>query len=204
MNRLFILLCVFATFVYAERINYWNLGISINKDTQRTVQRAVDIDKFFADAAPYIKTSNNFNEPIFTLETNYLIAPTAIYADNNLDNKKLNYKIKTLILNEEYFEAAKQIINIQNDDILSEFSDLNDFYYWTSFVYYNLENQQEAYDNINMISDRINYPEILFLEALILNSLGQLENAENILNQIINYFPDNDYANYAHNILLEK
>ena len=31
-----------------------------------------------------------------------------------------------------------------------------------------------------------------------------LENQLMILNQIINYFPDNDYANYAHNILLEK
>jgi len=188
----------------SERVNYWNLGISINRTGQRTVQKTIDIDNFFAETATYKKTPNKFNESVYTLETNYLIEPTAFFVDQNRGTKGANDNLKNLILNEEYFEAAKQIIHLADNKILSEFSDFDDFYYWSSFIYYNLENQSEAYNNIIMISNRENNPEILFLEALILDSIGQLENSERILNQIISVFPNNDYANYSRNILLEK
>ena len=202
MNKTGLFLII--SMLFAERVNYWNLGISINRTSQRTVQKTIDINNFFAETATYQKTPNKFNESIYTLETNYLIEPTSFFIDKNIETKDANDSVKNLILNEEYFEAAKQIIYLADDKILSEFSDFDDFYYWSSFIYYNLENQPEAYNNIIMISNRENNPEILFLEALILKSIGQFKDSERILNQIISIFPNNDYANYSKNILLEK
>ena len=49
MNKITILLL--ASMIIAERVNYWHLGISINKETHRTVQKTVDIDGFFAETA---------------------------------------------------------------------------------------------------------------------------------------------------------
>ena len=184
----------------SERTNYWNLGISINKETRHTIQRPVDIDRFYSDSYPQYKKA--LNEPVFTLETNYLVSPQEVSADS--EPQANNHNIKALIVNGQYFEAAKQILFIEDSRILSEFNDLNDFYYWSSFVYYNLGNQLEAYNNISMIESRDSYPEILFLEALILESLGERDSSENTLKQIINDFPDNDYSSYSKNILLEN
>tara|TARA_Y100000741_G_C17835680_1_gene388391 strand:- start:105 stop:485 length:381 start_codon:yes stop_codon:yes gene_type:complete len=124
----------------------------------------------------------------------------------NQDTENYNFSenIKELILNEEYFNAAKQIILLDNTSILEEFSSFNEFYYWSSFVFYNLGNYVEAKNNIMLIDDRENSPEMLFLEALILQETGQDELAANLFQLIIHQFPQNDYAGYAKNILLEE
>ncbi|MBI89571.1 MAG: hypothetical protein CMG60_05730 [Candidatus Marinimicrobia bacterium] len=204
MNKAAIAIFFLMSVIISERVNYWNLGISINKETHRTVQKTVDIDGFFAETAPYHKKQNQAKEPIFTLETNYLIQPTSIQLEGQSEEGRENENIKTLILNEEYFEAAKQIVSYGPHQIQAAFIDLNDYHYWVSFIYYNLGNQLEAYNNIILISNREASPETLFLEALILDKLGETDNSNYILRQIIKDFPDNDYANYSNNILLEK
>ena len=203
MNKIFIILML--TLLFSERVHYWNLGIAINKETKRTVQKIIDIDSYYADSAPYKKTKNTFNEePVFTLQTNYLIEPESISIEQQVDPLNLKTPIKTLIVNEEYFSAAKQIVNLEGSQIFSEFYNMDDFYYWSSYVFYNLDNHEEALRNISMIANREHDPEMLFLEALILENLGEIKSSESILIQLISQFPNNDYSNYSRNILLEK
>ena len=203
MNKIFVILIV--TLIFSERVNYWNLGISINKETKRTVQKTIDINSYYADSAPYKKTKNTFNEePVFTLQTNYLVEPESISAEQPTDLFDLKQSIKTLIVNEEYFNAAKQIINLEDSQISTEFNNMDDFYYWASYVFYNLDNHEQALMNISMITNRDKDPEMLFLEALILENLGESKRSEAILIQLINQFPNNDYSDYSKNILLEK
>ncbi len=203
MNKIFVILIV--TLIFSERVNYWNLGISINKETKRTVQKTIDINSYYADSAPYKKTKNTFNEePVFTLQTNYLVEPESISAEQPTDLFDLKQSIKTLIVNEEYFNAAKQIINLEDSQISTEFNNMDDFYYWASYVFYNLDNHEQALMNISMITNRDKDPERLFLEALILENLGESKSSEAILIQIIDQFPNNDYSDYSKNILLEK
>ena len=193
------------TLIFSERVHYWNLGIAINKETKRTVQKIIDIDSYYADSAPYKKTKNTFNEePVFTLQTNYLIEPESIFIEQPVDPLNLKKPIKTLIVNEEYFSAAKQIVNLKDSQIFSEFYNMDDFYYWSSYVFYNLDNHEEALRNISMIVNREQDPEMLFLEALILENLGEIKSSESILIQLISQFPNNDYSDYSRNILLEK
>ena len=203
MNKILIILMV--TLIFSERVHYWNLGIAINKETKRTVQKIIDIDSYYADSAPYKKTKNTFNEePVFTLQTNYLIEPESIFIEQPVDPLNLKKPIKTLIVNEEYFSAAKQIVNLKDSQIFSEFYNMDDFYYWSSYVFYNLDNHEEALRNISMIVNREQDPEMLFLEALILENLGEIKSSESILIQLISQFPNNDYSDYSRNILLEK
>ena len=156
-------------------------------------------------APPYKKTKNTFNEePVFTLQTNYLIEPESIFIEQPVDPLNLKKPIKTLIVNEEYFSAAKQIVNLKDSQIFSEFYNMDDFYYWSSYVFYNLDNHEEALRNISMIVNREQDPEMLFLEALILENLGEIKSSESILIQLISQFPNNDYSDYSRNILLEK
>ena len=55
-----------------------------------------------------------------------------------------------------------------------------------------------------LISSREHNPETIFLEALILQEIGESGLASNLLHQIINEFPNSDYADYAKNILIEE
>ena len=193
------------TLIFSERVHYWNLGISINKETKRTVQKTIDINSYYADSAPYKKTKNTFNEDsVFTLQTNYLVEPESISVEQPTDLFDLKHSIKTLIVNEEYFNAAKQIVRLEDSQISTEFNNMDDFYYWASYVFYNLDNHEEALMNISMITNRDKDPEMLFLEALILENLGESKSSEAILIQIIDQFPNNDYSDYSKNILLEK
>jgi hypothetical protein len=203
MNKILIILML--TLIFSERVHYWNLGIAINKETKRTVQKIIDIDSYYADSAPYKKTKNTFSEePVFTLQTNYLIEPESISIEQQVDPLNLKTPIKTLIVNEEYFSAAKQIVSLEDSQIFSEFYNMDDFYYWSIYVFYNLDNHEEALRNISMIANREHDPEMLFLEALILENLGEIKSSESILIQLISQFPNNDYSDYSRNILLEK
>ena len=203
MNKIRITTLFFSVFLFGERVNYWNLGISINDESTIIVQKKVDLNNFYAEPVTYKKKLNSKN-PIYTLKTNYIIEPTFIDGkEENFDYEIENQNIKDLILNEEYFKAAKHIFQIEEHQISNEFSNLDDFYYWTSFVYYHLGNYDEAYNNIQQISS-LETAEEFFLEALILKDSNQWDEASLLLKQIINEFPNNDYANYAKNLLIEQ
>ena len=114
-------------------------------------------------------------------------------------------RVTDLILEEEYFEAAKQILYLEkNELILEEFQGWDDFYYWSSFIYFNLGNYIEASNNISKISNKDNNPETLFLEALVYKDMGEIEKAHLILKHITKEFADNEYSGYARDILDDK
>ena len=196
---------IFLSFLLSERVNYWNLGISINKDSQVIVQKSVNLNniKIEVDDLPVLKGAPSHNT-VFTLKTNTFIQPKSISINNDIDNYGEADNIKALILNEEYFDAAKQVISLDNASILEQFSNLDEFYYWSSFIFYHLGNYFEAKNNIMLISNRTENPEMLFLEALILQASGESSLAASLFHQVITEFPHNDYADYAKNILLEQ
>ena len=135
------------------------------------------------------------------------MAPKSIeYKDaNNQINRFERTKVTDLILEEEYFEAAKQILYLdKNELIFEEFQNWDDFYYWSSFIYFNIGNYSEASNNISKISNKDNNPETLFLEALIYKDMGDIEKARLILNYITKEFADNEYSSYARDILDDK
>ena len=204
MNKIYFATLIFSIFLFAGRVNYWNLGISINDESRIVVQKKVDLNNFYAAPIAYKKKLNS-NNPTYTFKTNYIMKPTFI--DSKKENQHYetnNQNIKELILNGEYFEAAKHILQLENNNqINSQFSNLDDFYYWTGFVYYNLGNYNEAYSHIKQISNLKN-PEEIFLAALILQANNQRDEANIFLEQIIDQFPGNDYADYAKNLLIEN
>ena len=146
------------------------------------------------------------NKATYALNKNYIIAPEKNYNNKALDNDLENfekYNIKEMMAHDEYFEAAKKLILLNEDDINFIFDNQDDYYYCSSLIYYNLGNKNEAQLNIENISDRENSPEILFLEALILREADK-EKSTSLLNSIISNFPNNDYAEYSKNILKDS
>ena len=206
MNNFFSLLLLFSMVLCAQK-NYWSLGVSIKEPSnKKIVQREVDLNNFILDSP----TSFSREEPprnIYTLKTNYFIAPKPMGSENPSykNNNIKKAKITDLILEEEYFEAAKKIIYLENNNsILEEFRNWDDFYYWSSFVSFNLGNHDDAYHKISQIANKENSPETLFLEALITKDRGNSEESNIILKYIIKEFSNNDYSGYARDILNEK
>ena len=205
MNNFFSILLICGLF-FPEQIRYWSLGVAINPLPKKVIiQKEIDLNNFFIDEATHvskIKTPSN----IYTLKTNYFIAPEPVIVEKfNVENNNQRHNVKDLILEEKYFLAAKHILYLEEQEsILEEFEDWNDFYYWASFIYYNLGNYDLAYENISAISYKENNPELLFLEALIVRSRGDLSQSNLILSHIIKEFSNNDYANYAKDILIDE
>ena len=206
MNNFLSLLLLFSLAMCSQK-NYWSLGVSIkDPSNKKIIQREVDLNNFILDS-PGSVSKEEPPRNIYTLKTNYFIAPKSIdsetlgYEKNNIKR----VKITDLILEEEYFEAAKQIIYLESKEIiLEEFQDWDDFYYWSSFVSFNLGNYDEAYYKISQISNKKNSPETLFLEALIVKESGNTEESNILLKYIIEEFSNNDYSGYARDILNEK
>ena len=69
-------------------------------------------------------------------------------------------------------------------------------------MFYHLGNYDEAYNNIQQISNFENSGQI-FLQALILKDSGRRDEASVLLKQIIDTFPNDDYTDYAKNLLIE-
>ena len=206
MNNFFSLLIIFST-AFCGQTKYWSLGVSIKTpDKKKIVQKEIDLNNFILDLpSKTLKDAPPRN--IYTLKTNYFIAPKSIDSQDrkNEENNIERVKIIDLILEEEYFEAAKQILYLENKGlILEEFQSWDDFYYWASFIYFNLGNYEEASNNISKISNKENNPETLFLEALIFKDNGDLEKCSLILKYIIKEFTDNEYSSYARDILNDK
>ena len=205
MNSYSLFGVLFLSLIFSERVNYWNLGVSINKDSKIVVQREVDLNNIKTQSTElYAQNKNQLESTIYTLQTNTFIQPTSIFVNEETESDNFSNNIKELILNEEYFNAAKQIMSLDSSSTLEEFSSLNEFHYWASFVFYNLGNYAEARNNITLINNRENNPEIVFLEALISQATGDDRRAKSLFQFVINEFPQNDYANYAKNILKEE
>lgn len=202
MNKMALLIFFFTTLFTSEITYYWNLGIAIKKD--KPTQRIVQKDVVLSNSTFYAQTENR-PQDIYTLQRNYLIEPKK-NTQNRPENKKTTQKpsqpIKELILNEEYFEAAKQIIELEEADVKNEFENPDDYHYWTSFVYFNLGNHEEARQNIEQILDKENDVRALFLESLIIRK-KKVQESDNILQKIIKNFPNNEYSEYARSLLID-
>mgnify|MGYP000970679867 CR=1 FL=1 len=202
MNKMALLIFFFTTLFTSEITYYWNLGIAIKKDkpTKRIVQKEVNLSNstFYAQAA-------KAPQGVYTLQTNYLIAPEkqnrALLKSNSFISNS-SKTIKELIVGEEYFEAAKQIITLKESEIDTEFESADDFHYWSSFIYFNLGNQDAAMKNIDQVSNKENDVRSLFLESLIMRKT-QSQESDNLLKQIIKNFPNNEYSKYARSLLID-
>ena len=111
MNKSSLTILLFFVLLFGERVNYWNLGISINDESTIIVQKKVDLDDFCVAPVPYQKKLNSKN-PTYTLKTNYIMEPTFINSkEENHSQKNNNQNIKDLILNGEYFKSLDNGIN---------------------------------------------------------------------------------------------
>jgi len=204
MNKAFLLLITFSLF-FSSKTNYWNLGLSINNQSKRVIRKNVKINDIAVEESNILKRFHG--STIYTLDKNYIIEPEK--RTNNIEENigqhgsEYFYNIKELIANDEYFEAAKKLILIDEQNIELIFDGDNDYYYCSSIIYYNLGNMEEAYFNIEKISNKDNSPDLLFLEALILQSVD-MKKSESLLEDIINHFPGDDYAEYAKDILKDS
>ena len=204
MNNI-LLLFLAGSILFSNKINYWNLGISINNNSKRVIRKDINIDNIIIEESNVFQT--NKGNTIYTLDKNYIIEPEKhqnILKENTIEyGVEYFYNIKSLIANNEYFEAAKKLISIDEESIRLVFDGQDDYYYYSSIIYYNLGNMNEAYLNIENISNRHNDSKTLFLEALILQSIDAVASVSLLLD-IIEYFPNEDYAEYAKNILKDS
>ena len=183
--------------------NYWNLGLAITNQSKKVIKKDIKINDIIAEDS-YIL---NKNTTIYTLDKSYIVEPkkyeNAINeGEESMDPNYFN-DIKSLIANSQYFEAAKKIAEIDEENIEIIFNDSDEFYYNSSMVYYNLGNMEEARQSIENVSNRENKPELIFLEALILKDSNP-KKSNSMLENIIKYFPNNDYADYAAAILKDN
>tara|TARA_Y100000768_G_scaffold226199_1_gene170721 strand:+ start:960 stop:1568 length:609 start_codon:yes stop_codon:yes gene_type:complete len=183
--------------------NYWNLGLAITNQSKKVIKKNIKINDIIAEDS-YIL---NKNMTIYTLDKSYIVEPkkyeNAIYEGEESMGSNYFNDIKSLIANSQYFEAAKKIAEIDEENIEIIFNNFDEFYYNSSMVYYNLGNMEEAKQYIENISNRENNPELIFLEALILKDSSP-EKSNSMLENIIKYFPNNDYADYAAAILKDN
>ena len=183
--------------------NYWNLGLAITNQSKKVIKKDIKINDIIAEDS-YIL---NKNATIYTLDKSYIVEPKKYENAINEGEEKIGSSyfndIKSLIANSQYFEAAKKIAEIDEENIKIIFNDSDEFYYNSSMVYYNLGNMEEAKQSIENISNRENNPELIFLEALILKDTNA-KKSNSMLENIIKYFPNNDYADYAAAILKDN
>ncbi len=183
--------------------NYWNLGLAITNQSKKVIKKDIQINDIVAEDS-YIL---NKNTTIYTLDKSYIVEPkkyeNAIYEGEESTDPNYFNDIKSLIANSQYFEAAKKIAEIDEENIEIIFNAPDEFYYNSSMVYYNLGNMEEAKQSIESISNRENNPELIFLEALILKDSNP-KKSNFMLENIIKYFPNNDYADYAAAILKDN
>ena len=203
MSNLFLSFLIISS-LFSNKTNYWNLGVSINEtNAQRIIKKDISLNNIVIEDSDIYKN----NQITYTLNKNYIIDPQK--KKNSLDSSIEEYNgdyfsdIKTLMANDEYFEAAKKLILLDDESALAIFENEDDYYYCSSMIYYNLGNIDEAHFNINKVSNTYDAPKTLFLEALILQEIN-FEKAVSLFNNIIEKFPDNDYAEYSKNILKDN
>ena len=203
MSNLFLSFLIISS-LFSNKTNYWNLGVSINEtNAQRIIKKDISLNNIVTEDSDIYKN----NQITYTLNKNYIIAPQK--KNNSLDSSIQEYNgdyfsdIKTLMANDQYFEAAKKLILLDDETANIVFQNEDDYYYCSSMIYYNLGNIDEAHFNINKVSNTYDYPKTLFLEALILQEIN-FEKAALLFNNIIKKFPNNDYAEYSKNILKDN
>ena len=203
MSNLFLSFLIIS-FLFSNKTNYWNLGVSINETSkQRIIKKDISLNNIVIENSDIYQN----NQITYTLNKNYIIAPQKKnnISDSNFKEYNDDYfsNIKTLMANDEYFEAAKKLILLDDEAADLVFQDKDDYYYCSSMIYYNLGNIDEAHLNINKVSNTYSNPKLLFLEALILQEID-FEKAIFLFNDIIEKFPNNDYAEYSKNILKDN
>ena len=198
-----IMFFILFTTLFGNQTNYWNLGLSITDKSKRVIKKDIQINNIVAEKSHIL----NKNTKIYTLDKSYIIEPqkheNITYEEREAAGDEYFKDIKTLISNNEYFEAAKKIVEIDKENIEKIFNDDDDFYYNSCIIYYNLGNMEEAKYYIQNISDRENNPELILLEALILRDTNS-QKSKYLLENLIKYFPDDDYADYAAGLLKDN
>ena len=201
MNKYLFLILI--SMLLCDKNNYWNLGLAITNQSKKVIKKDIKINDIIAEDS-YIL---NKNTTIYTLDKSYIVEPkkyeNAIHEGEESMGPNYFNDIKSLIANSQYFEAAKKIAEIDEENIEIIFNDSDEFYYNSSMVYYNLGNMEEARQSIENVSNRENNPELIFLEALILKDSNP-KKSNSMLENIIKYFPNNDYADYAAAILKDN
>lgn len=189
--------------LFGNQTNYWNLGLSITDKSKRVIKKDIQINNIVAEKSHIL----NKNTKIYTLDKSYIIEPqkyeNIVYDLREAAGDEYFKDIKTLISNNQYFEAAKKIVEIDKENIEKIFNDYDDYYYNSCIIYYNLGNMEEAKYYIQNISDRENNPELILLEALILKDTNS-QKSKYLLENLIKYFPGDDYADYAAGLLRDN
>ena len=189
--------------LFGIQTNYWNLGLSITDKSKRVIKKDIQINDIVAESTHVL----NKNTTIYTLDKSYIIEPqkheNVMYEKSEAVSAEYFNDIKDLITNNQYFEAAKKIVEIDRENIEEIFNDYNDYYYNSCIIYYNLGNMEEAKYYIENISGRENNPELILLEALILRDTNS-QKFKYLLENLIKNFPDDDYADYAAGLLKDN
>ena len=122
----------------------------------RVIRKDISLDNIAIEEPSIIQ--KNKNSTIYALDKNYIIEPQKhpkfLEQKLNQYNSEYFYDIKSLIANSEYFEAAKKLISIDENSIALVFEGQDDYHYCSSIIYYNLGNMDEAYFNIEKISNK--------------------------------------------------
>ena len=189
--------------LFGNQTNYWNLGLSITDKSKRVIKKEIQINDIVAERSHIL----NKKTKIYTLDKSYIIEPQKhekiMYEPGKPISDEYFNDIKTLISNNQYFEAAKKIVEIDKENIEKIFNDYDDYYYNSCIIYYNLGNMEDAKYYIENISGRENNPELILLEALILRDTNS-QKSKYLLEKLIKYFPDDDYADYAAGLLKDN
>ena len=189
--------------LFGNQTNYWNLGLSITDKSKRVIKKEIQINDIVAERSHIL----NKKTKIYTLDKSYIIEPQKhekiMYEAGKPISDEYFNDIKTLISNNQYFEAAKKIVEIDKENIEKIFNDYDDYYYNSCIIYYNLGNMEDAKYYIENISGRENNPELILLEALILRDTNS-QKSKYLLEKLIKYFPDDDYADYAAGLLKDN
>lgn len=200
-----VLLLITVSFIFSNKTNYWNLGLSINSHPKRVIKKDIKIHNIVAEDSHVFQ--KNQNNTIYTLDKSYIIEPqkhqNTLPEYFDAHSNEYFYDIKILMANNQYFEAAKKLISLDTNQIDMVFDGYDDYHYCSSIIYYNLGNMDEAYLNLEKISHRSNNPELIFLEALILQGIDDKKSLS-LLKNIIQHFPNEDYAEYAKDILKDN
>ena len=74
MNNYSLYFVIFFSLLVSERVNYWNLGISINKNSQVVVQKPVNLDNIKIELKELSSPDGDLSgNTFYTLKTNTLI-----------------------------------------------------------------------------------------------------------------------------------
>tara|TARA_Y100000996_G_C22522355_1_gene642988 strand:+ start:113 stop:667 length:555 start_codon:yes stop_codon:yes gene_type:complete len=176
MNNILIFIIIISNIVFSEDKILWDLGVIIKNNQQ------------------------NQHSMIKPLLSNTQIKPSYGQSMKNLDLLDIstlsipqNHIINLLSLNQQYAKLAKYI---QQDVIKDEeLTDVERLIYADAL--YQLGDYNKGIENLNLLSPTYPIDEKYFILALYNNKAGNIKQMVNLLNDIINKYPDSDYYKLA-------